>query len=189
MVCSCRDFRDASNRQFNAEKAAKELQAYQKGRLGPTTRLMRDGVVALGLNRGSLLDIGGGVGALTFELLDRGTTTAVVADASAAYAAAARTKPSAAVERSQRPSFMETYSNSPHNCPPRISSRLTVLCAAIQHTNRCSRRPHDTLCAVSPFPIPATDGSYAPECAWRMHDERANRVSAHLFTHRHRCSR
>jgi hypothetical protein len=90
MVCSCCDFRDASNRQFNAEKAAKELQAYQKGRLGPTTRLMRDGVVDLGLNRGSLLDIGGGVGALTFELLDRGTTKAVIADASAAYAAAAR---------------------------------------------------------------------------------------------------
>src|SRR5688572_14465091 len=90
MVCSCCDFRDAANRQFTAEKAARELQAYRKGRLGPTTRLLRDGVVDLGLNQGSLLDIGGGVGALTFELLKRGMTKAVVADASPAYVAAAR---------------------------------------------------------------------------------------------------
>ena len=87
---TCCDFRDAADRQFTAEKAAKELQAYRKGRLGPTTRLLRDGVVELGLSDGSLLDIGGGVGALTFELLERGMTKAVVADASAAYVAAAR---------------------------------------------------------------------------------------------------
>jgi len=90
MICSCCDFQDSAGRQFNAEKAAKELQAYRKGRVGPTTRLLRDGVVDLGLNHGSLLDIGGGVGPLTFELLDRGMMEAVVADASAAYVAAAR---------------------------------------------------------------------------------------------------
>lgn len=89
MVCSRCDFRDAADRQFNAEKAAKELQAYRTGRLGPTTRLLRDGVVDLGLNQGSVLDIGGGVGSLAFELLDCGMTEAVVADASAAYVAAA----------------------------------------------------------------------------------------------------
>src|SRR5687767_13942768 len=89
MGCSCCDFSDAAGRQFTAAKAAKELQVYRKGRLGPTTRLLRDGIVDAGLNHGSLLDIGGGVGALTFELLDRGVTTAVVADASAAYVAAA----------------------------------------------------------------------------------------------------
>jgi 16S rRNA G966 N2-methylase RsmD len=90
MTGSCCDFRDAAGRQFTAEKAAKELQAYRKGRLGPTTRLIRDGVVALELNHGSLLDIGGGIGALAFELLGRGMTSAVVADASAAYVGAAR---------------------------------------------------------------------------------------------------
>ena len=90
MICSCCDFRDASGRQFTAEKAAKELRAYRTGRLGPTTRLIRDGVVDRGLNEGSLLDIGGGVGALTFELLGCGMTKALVADASAAYVAAAR---------------------------------------------------------------------------------------------------
>ena len=90
MVGSCCDFRDAADRQFTAEKAEKELRAYRRGRLGPTTRLLRDGVVELGLSRGSLLDIGGGVAALTFELLERGMTQAVVAEASAAYVAAAR---------------------------------------------------------------------------------------------------
>jgi magnesium-protoporphyrin O-methyltransferase len=79
-----------ADRQFTATKAAKELQAYRTGRLGATTRLLRDGIVQTGWNHGTLLDIGGGVGALTFELLDRGLTRAVVADASAAYATAAR---------------------------------------------------------------------------------------------------
>ena len=36
-----------------------------------------------------MLDIGGGVGALAFELLDRGMSTAIVVEASAAYVAAA----------------------------------------------------------------------------------------------------
>jgi 16S rRNA A1518/A1519 N6-dimethyltransferase RsmA/KsgA/DIM1 with predicted DNA glycosylase/AP lyase activity len=37
-----------------------------------------------------LLDIGAGIGALTFELLDRGITEAVVVEASPAYLAASR---------------------------------------------------------------------------------------------------
>jgi hypothetical protein len=80
MSC-CGDFRNAADLQFTSDKAAKELRAYRKGHVGPTTRLLRDGVVDLGLSDGTLLDIGGGVGALTFELLERGMATAVVADA------------------------------------------------------------------------------------------------------------
>jgi magnesium-protoporphyrin O-methyltransferase len=89
MPVSCCDFRNAADRQFTSDKAAKELRAYQKGQVGPTTRLLHDGVIELGLNNGSLLDIGGGVGALTFELLERGMDAAVVADASIAYVRAA----------------------------------------------------------------------------------------------------
>lgn len=74
-----------ADRQFTAEKAAKELEAYHKGRLAPTTRLLREAIVEAGLTRGSLLDVGAGIGALTFELLGRGVTRAVVAEASAAY--------------------------------------------------------------------------------------------------------
>lgn len=90
MPCGCCDYRSAADLQFTSDKAAKELRAYQKGQLGPTTRLLRDGIVELGLSEGSLLDIGGGVGALTFELLERGVGAAIVADASIAYVRAAR---------------------------------------------------------------------------------------------------
>src|SRR5688572_1862634 len=89
MVCSCCDFERAADRQFTSQKAAKELQSYRQGRLGATTRLLRDSVVDAGLNEGSLLDIGGGVGALAFELLSRGMSSALILDASAAYVAAA----------------------------------------------------------------------------------------------------
>ena len=89
MVCSCCDFESSADRQFTAQKAAKELQAYRKGRLGATTRVLRDSVVDAGLNEGALLDIGGGVGALAFELLSRGMSSALIVDASSAYAAAA----------------------------------------------------------------------------------------------------
>ena len=89
MVCSSCDFESSADRQFTSQKAAKELQSYRQGRLGPTTRLLRDSVVDAGLNQGSLLDIGGGVGALAFELLSRGMSSALVMDASAAYVSAA----------------------------------------------------------------------------------------------------
>ena len=85
---SCCAFEDAADRQFTVDKATDELGSYRSGRLGPTTRRLRDEIVRTGLNQGTLLDIGAGVGALTFELLDRGMTGAVVAEASAAYAAA-----------------------------------------------------------------------------------------------------
>ena len=89
MVCSCCDFEPAADRQLTSQKAAKELQSYREGRLGATTRLLRDSVVDAGLNQGSLLDIGGGVGVLAFELLSRGMSSALVLDASAAYVTAA----------------------------------------------------------------------------------------------------
>jgi len=90
VACSCCDFRDAADRQFTDAKAAKELKAYRQGRVGATTRAIRDAVVELGLNHGSLLDIGGGFGSLTFELLERGMSRATIVDASSSYIAAAR---------------------------------------------------------------------------------------------------
>ena len=106
MPSSCCDFRNATDLQFTSDKAAKELRAYHKGYVGPTTRLLRDGVVELGLNNGSLLDIGGGVGALTFELLERGMDAAVVADASIAYV---RTAIEEAIRRKRSRSVRVVY--------------------------------------------------------------------------------
>jgi magnesium-protoporphyrin O-methyltransferase len=90
VVCSCYDFRDAADRQFTDAKAAKELDVYRRGRVGTTTLTIREAVEELGLNNGSLLDIGGGFGPLTFELLERGMPRATIVDASSSYIAAAR---------------------------------------------------------------------------------------------------
>ena len=89
MACGCGDFTSAAGRQFDANKAATQLRAYRQGRLEPTTRLLRDGLVSAALHTGTLLDVGAGIGALTFELMDRGVTSAQAVDASPAYVAAA----------------------------------------------------------------------------------------------------
>jgi len=85
MACSCRGFQANVDQQFDSKRAATELRTYRRGRLKPTTRLLRDAIVNARLARGTLLDIGAGIGALTFELLDRGISRAVIAEASAAY--------------------------------------------------------------------------------------------------------
>lgn len=90
MACSCGDYSTAANRQFTAKRAAKELSGYRRGRIGPTTRLLRDAVVTTQQQARSLIDIGAGVGVLTFELLDRGLEHAIAVDASQTYIAAAK---------------------------------------------------------------------------------------------------
>jgi SAM-dependent methyltransferase len=89
MPCSCCAFLDTAEQQFTEKKAASEIARYRQKGPGPTTRLLRDGLVNAGSVQGTVLDVGGGVGALSFELLDRGITRAVIVDASRAYLAAA----------------------------------------------------------------------------------------------------
>src|SRR5688572_30528714 len=89
MAC-CPGFACSVDAQFTPKKAAQELARYRKSGPGSTTTLLRDGLVKAGLTSGSLLDVGSGVGALTFELLDRGVRSAVGVDASAPYLSAAK---------------------------------------------------------------------------------------------------
>src|SRR5258706_9644752 len=89
MACSCCAFPHAAEQQFTQQKAAAEMSRYRQKGPGPTTRLLRDGLAKAGLLEGTLLDVGGGVGVLSFELLERGIARAVVVDASSAYLAAA----------------------------------------------------------------------------------------------------
>lgn len=89
MSCSCCAFGDTADQQFTAAKVAKELSKYRRKGPGPTTRRLRDGVVSVGLQQGTFLDIGGGLGILSLELLDAGFSQAAVVDASSAYLAAA----------------------------------------------------------------------------------------------------
>ncbi len=89
MACSCCEFGDTAARQFSSAKVAKELQRYRRRGPGVTTRKLRDGLVSAGLARGTVLDIGGGLGILSLELLDAGMSRATVIDASSAYLTAA----------------------------------------------------------------------------------------------------
>jgi hypothetical protein len=77
------------DQQFTSKKACKELERYRRKGAGPTARLLIEGLSQAGVVEGTLLDVGAGVGALTFELLDRGMRRAVIVEASAGYAAAA----------------------------------------------------------------------------------------------------
>jgi magnesium-protoporphyrin O-methyltransferase len=80
----------AIEKKFGEAMAKRELASYLEKGAGPTTRLLRDGIVAAGVPVETLLDVGAGIGALTFELLERGVRRAVAVDASAAFVAAAR---------------------------------------------------------------------------------------------------
>ena len=80
---------DTVDQQFTNKKAAKELERYRRKGVEPTTRLLLDGISQAGVTDVTLLEVGAGVGALTFELLERGFNRAVIVEASAAYTAAA----------------------------------------------------------------------------------------------------
>lgn len=89
MGCSCCAFGNTADEHFNTVKVAKELSKYRRKGPGQTTRRLRDGIVSAGLQSETLLDIGGGLGILSLELLDAGFSQATVVDASSAYLAAA----------------------------------------------------------------------------------------------------
>ncbi len=90
MIGGCCSFEGEARRQFDSRKAAKELSLYRKRGPGATTRLLRDGIKqAHGVPR-RVLDIGAGIGTLTFELLQSTTSHAVGIDASPAFLAIAR---------------------------------------------------------------------------------------------------
>jgi magnesium-protoporphyrin O-methyltransferase len=76
---------------------------YRKSGPDPTTRLLRTGLAAQGPVEGSLLDVGCGIGALTFELLNLGISRATGVDASPASLATA----SAEAARSGRTNAVE----------------------------------------------------------------------------------
>jgi SAM-dependent methyltransferase len=89
MTC-CSNFGGAVEQQFTEKKAAQELARYRKKGPDPTTRLLQDSLTGTGTLNGLLLDIGCGIGSLTFGLLEAGMARAVAVDASSAYVAAAK---------------------------------------------------------------------------------------------------
>jgi Methyltransferase domain len=78
------------DRQFDARHAARHLRAYrEKGAVG-LTRALVESLAEGGIGGQSVLEIGGGVGAVHHDLLRSGAAIAVDVDASRAYVAVAR---------------------------------------------------------------------------------------------------
>ena len=74
---------------FNARAARRDLRRYRTRGPSATTRLLLDALLDQREHDRTLLDVGGGVGAISHELLQEGFSQAVQVDASAAYLAAA----------------------------------------------------------------------------------------------------
>jgi magnesium-protoporphyrin O-methyltransferase len=75
---------------YNEKRASSQLRSYRKKGPIPSTRTLIENLIVEGVEGATLLDIGGGIGAIQHELLDAGASHATSVDASAAYIAAAR---------------------------------------------------------------------------------------------------
>jgi Methyltransferase domain len=84
--CQC----EGIERQFGRKTALKELRRLRKRGPAPTTRMLIDALRREGVTNASLLDIGGGVGAIYHELLASGARDAVHVDVSLDYLGVAR---------------------------------------------------------------------------------------------------
>jgi Methyltransferase domain len=82
----------AAERQFGAAVAQRDLDRYRRKGPDASSRLLLDGVKSVAQPTDSLLDVGAGVGVLSFELLAHGLSRATLVDASPAYLSAARTE-------------------------------------------------------------------------------------------------
>lgn len=75
---------------FGSRMARRELRKYQTKGPGKTTRLLVEAIKSANVEGATLLDIGGGVGAIENELLEDGVQSSIDVDASSAYLEAAR---------------------------------------------------------------------------------------------------
>jgi magnesium-protoporphyrin O-methyltransferase len=75
---------------YDEKRAASELRKYRERGPIPSTRALIEALKAEGVEGATLLDIGGGIGAIQHELLDAGAAHATSVDASAPYLDTAR---------------------------------------------------------------------------------------------------
>jgi magnesium-protoporphyrin O-methyltransferase len=86
--CQCCGIEDV----FDERSAARNLKRYLNNGPKGTTKLLLDALIAKGNGKATLLDIGGGIGAIQFELLRAGLIRAVGVEASGANVRAARSE-------------------------------------------------------------------------------------------------
>jgi len=72
-------------REFDDKLATKELLEYQKDGPIKSTQILIDALIAEGVSEATLLDIGGGIGAIQHELLKAGASSSMSVEASRAY--------------------------------------------------------------------------------------------------------
>jgi SAM-dependent methyltransferase len=90
MTC-CAGNAGACESQFDRKRAARELKDYRAhGPVNPTTRAMINLLRRAGVAGNTVLDIGGGVGAIQYDLLEAGARGVTAVDASSSYQQAAR---------------------------------------------------------------------------------------------------
>jgi len=89
MSSCCASFFAANQRQFSDAVARRDLKRYRRRGPDQTTRLLRDAILGAGRG-GTILDVGAGIGALSFELLAAGAERVTAVEAAPAYVAAAR---------------------------------------------------------------------------------------------------
>jgi magnesium-protoporphyrin O-methyltransferase len=89
MSSCCSSFFAANQRQFSDAVARSDLTRYRRQGPDQTTRLLRDAIFGAGHGK-TVLDVGAGIGALSFELLAAGAERVTAVEAAPAYVAAAR---------------------------------------------------------------------------------------------------
>ncbi len=77
-------------RHFDKKRVASDLREYREAGPIPTTRALIDALRHADVSDDTLLDIGGGVGAIQYELLEAGASSATSVDASPDYLEVAR---------------------------------------------------------------------------------------------------
>jgi len=83
--CHCQD----ATRVFTAGIARREVRRYRRKGPDGTTRIILEALESHDARRGSLLDVGGGIGVIVHELLEGGVREATLVEAAPAFLAAA----------------------------------------------------------------------------------------------------
>ena len=170
MSCCCASVGAAAERQFSEKRAREDLAQFRTKGPGATARLLLAGIAKAGPLHGRLLDIGSGVGALTFELLERGLIEAIGVDLSSAYVAVA----SEEAARRGRTGFVRfVHGDFVGMASQLLAADIVTLDRAsvvIQNTSGCWMNRCDTRIATSLSRIQETSGTSALglECkTWR----------------------
>jgi magnesium-protoporphyrin O-methyltransferase len=82
--------RETTDHHFSEARARKDLQAYHRGRLNKTTRILLKALRLKAAESSSLLDIGGGAGVILHEFLDGTAMAATFVEIASAFVQVAR---------------------------------------------------------------------------------------------------